>query len=271
MRIVGPAIGGALIGVAGVGAAFVLQAVAYLFSSFATSRIRARGEPGERQSASVLQSVGDGLRYARAHPDVRLLLFMSALPSILVYPYVSFIPVFAQDVLHSGSTGYGFLASAVGYGSIVGAVLAANFSGVRKRGQILVWTTFIYMALVTLFALSSVYALSFGLLVVAGIANSVYLMFNQVMIQLIVDDDYRGRVLSLYVMVERHHALRRVPHGRADRGLRAADHGRLLHRPGGGDRAVDRHRQPAAARDLTCDARPSGVLVYASVTAFGLP
>ncbi len=201
MRIVGPALGGALIGVAGVGAAFVLQAAAYLFSSYATSRIHASGEPGGEHSASVLQSMGDGMRYARGHPDVRLLILMAALPSILVYPYVSFIPVFAAEVLHSGSTGYGFLASAVGYGSILGAVLAANFSGVRKRGQILVWTTFVYMALVTLFALSNVYLLSFGLLVVAGVANSVYLMFNQVMIQLIVDDDYRGRVLSLYVMV----------------------------------------------------------------------
>jgi MFS family permease len=201
MRIVGPALGGALIGVAGVGAAFVLQAVSYLFSSFATSRIKTRGEPGGHHSASVVESMADGIRYARHHPDVRLLILMSALPSILVYPYVSFIPVFAEDVLHSGSAGYGFLASAVGYGSIIGAVLAANFSGVKKRGQILVWTTFIYMALVTLFALSNIYALSFGLLVVAGIANSVYLMFNQVMIQLVVDDDYRGRVLSLYVMV----------------------------------------------------------------------
>ena len=201
MRIVGPAIGGALIGAAGVGAAFVLQAAAYLFSSLATARIRTRGEATTRRSASVLRSMAEGIHYARSHPDVRLLISMAGLPSAFVYPYVSFLPVFASDVLHVGSTGYGFIASAVGYGSIVGALLAANFSGVQKRGQILVWTTFVYMALVTVFALSTVYALSFTLLVVAGIANSVYLMFNQVMIQLIVDDEYRGRVLSLYVMV----------------------------------------------------------------------
>ncbi|MHB8516318.1 MAG: MFS transporter [Dehalococcoidia bacterium] len=201
MRIAGPALGGALIGAFGVGAAFIVQAGAYLFSSVATSRIKSRGDPTGRHSASVFESMRDGLRYSRGHPDVRLLVFMAALPSILVYPYVSFIPVFAEDVLHSGSTGYGFLASAVGYGSIVGALLAANFSNVTKRGQILVWTTFVYMALVTLFAVSNIYALSFALLVVAGIANSIYLMFNQVMIQLVVDDDYRGRVISLYVMV----------------------------------------------------------------------
>ena len=201
MRIVGPAIGGALIGIGGVGAALGLQAGAYLLSSFATSRIRTRGVPQHRQTASVLASIMDGVHYARSHPDVRLLVLMAGLPSLLVYPYVTYIPVFAKDVLHTGSTGYGFLASAVGYGSIIGAVLAANLTRIERRGQILVWTTFVYMALVAVFALSNVYLLSFSILVLAGIANSIYLMFNQVMVQLIVDDEYRGRVLSLYMMV----------------------------------------------------------------------
>jgi MFS family permease len=66
--------------------------------------------------------------------------------------------------------------------------------------RVSVWTTFVYMTLVTIFAVSNVYALSFTVLVIAGIANSIYLMFNQVMIQLTVDDEYRGRVMSLYVM-----------------------------------------------------------------------
>src|SRR6185295_9761178 len=82
----------------------------------------------------------------------------------------------------------------------VGALIAANLTRIQKRGQILVWTTFVYMSLVTVFAVSNIYVLSFALLVVAGIANSIYLMFNQVMVQLTVHDEYRGRVMSLYVM-----------------------------------------------------------------------
>ena len=200
MRIVGPSLAGALIGAVGIQAAFIVQASAYAFSVYATSRIKTRGVPVGRGTATVLASMLDGIDYARTHRDVLLLVVMAALPSLLVYPYVQFIPVFAQDVLHTGSFGFGFLASAVGYGSIVGALIAANLTQLKKRGQILVWTTFIYMALVTGFALSSMYVLSFALLVVAGIANSIYLMFNQVMVQLIVHDEYRGRVLSLYVM-----------------------------------------------------------------------
>jgi MFS family permease len=200
MRIVGPSLAGALIGAVGIQAAFIVQASAYAFSVFATSRIKTKGVPVSRSTTTVLASMMDGISYARTHRDVLLLVVMAGLPSLLVYPYVQFIPVFAKDVLHTGSLGFGFLASAVGYGSIVGALIAANLTQIKKRGQILVWTTFVYMALVTGFALSNNYALSFGLLVVAGIANSIYLMFNQVMVQLTVDDEYRGRVMSLYVM-----------------------------------------------------------------------
>lgn len=201
MRIVGPSLAGAMIGAFGIGSAFVLQAAAYTLSVWATSRIRARGAPAAGSTTSVLASMAEGLSYARSNRDVLLLVFMAGLPALLVYPYVQFIPVFAEDVLGVGSLGFGFLASAVGYGSIVGALLAANLTQLRKRGQILVWTTFVYMALVTAFAVSNLYALSFALLVLAGVANSVYLMFNQVMVQLTIADEYRGRVLALYVMV----------------------------------------------------------------------
>jgi MFS family permease len=201
MRIVGPALAGGLIGAFGLEAAFTVQAAAYAVSVAATARIRTRGEPTAATTTSVLRSMTDGITYARSNRDVLLLVLMAGLPSLLVYPYVQYIPVFADEVLHTGPAGFGLLASAVGYGSIIGAILAANLTNLTRRGAILVWTTFAYMTLVTLFALSNIYALSFSLLVVAGIANSTYLMLNQVMIQLVVDDEYRGRVLSLYVMV----------------------------------------------------------------------
>lgn len=201
MRVVGPSLAGGLIGFVGIEAAFAVQAAAYLVSMYFTSRIRTPGIPTSKSTTSVLASMADGIDYARRNRDVLLLVVMAGLPSLLVYPYVSYIAVFAKDVLDVGSVGFGFLASAVGYGSIIGALLAANLTRISKRGQILVWTTFVYMALVTAFALSNNYAVSFSLLVVAGVANSIYLMFNQVMLQLTVDDEYRGRVLSLYVMV----------------------------------------------------------------------
>jgi MFS family permease len=201
MRIVGPALAGALIAGAGLEVAFAVQAGAYAFSVVATSLIRTKGMPTSRTTTSVLRSMADGIDYARTNRDVLLLVVMAGIPALLVYPYVQYLPVFAADVLNVGSVGYGLIASAVGYGSIIGALLAANLTNVRRRGAVLLWTTLIYTALVTAFAMSSTFALSFAVLVVAGIANSTYLMLNQVMVQLTVDDEYRGRVLSLYVMV----------------------------------------------------------------------
>jgi MFS family permease len=150
MRIVGPSLAGALIGTAGIESAFAVQAVAYLFSVYATSRIRTRGEPSGVSSMSVLASLADGIAYARRNHDVWLLVVMSGLPSLLVYPYVQYIPVFAEDVLHVGSLGFGFLASAVAT-----ARSSARSGGEptdRRRGHILIWTTPIYVP-VTAFAL----------------------------------------------------------------------------------------------------------------------
>ena len=201
MRIVGPSLAGGLIGVWGVEAAFAVQALAYVASLAFTARIRTPGEPTGAITTSILRSMADGISYAASHREVLLLVVMAGIPALFVYPYVQYIPVFAEDVLGVGSVGFGFLASAVGYGSIIGAILAANLTGIRRRGMVLIWTTLIYQALVTVFALSNTFALSFSVLVIAGIANSTYLMLNQVMLQLTVADEYRGRVLSLYVMV----------------------------------------------------------------------
>ena len=201
MRIVGPSMAGALIGAVGIEAAFIVQAVGVRVLGVRDVAHQDEGRAGRaRHDDGAARACSTASRTRGRIRDVLLLVVMAALPSLLVYPYVQFIPVFAKDVLHVGSFGFGFLASAVGYGSIVGALIAANLTQIKKRGQILVWTTFVYMALVTAFALSNMYALSFALLVVAGIANSIYLMFNQVMVQLIVHDEYRGRVMSLYVM-----------------------------------------------------------------------
>ncbi len=109
MRIVGPSVAGALIGTVGLGAAFTLQAVAYALSVVATAKIKTPGIPTSKSTTSVLASLADGIAYARRNQDVWLLVLMAGLPSLLVYPYVGYIPVFAEDVLDVGSLGFGFL------------------------------------------------------------------------------------------------------------------------------------------------------------------
>lgn len=197
-RIVGPSVGGLLIGFAGVASCFFGQAACYVVASAATFLIRTQGLRPLGQS-SVLRSLREGARYIAAQPLIQLLLLTAIIPSLLVYPYVRFMPVFATDVLHSGAVGYGILLTGVGFGSVVGAAGVAWMTEFRYKGLAMLIGNTIYMAMIAAFALAHIFALAFAFLVLAGIANTVYNAYNQTLLQWNIEDAYRGRVLALYL------------------------------------------------------------------------
>jgi MFS family permease len=199
MRIIGPSLGGALIGIWGVAACFVFQAVCLVAAALVSLPIRPVHQRGPR-TASLMDSMLGGIAYARSSKAVVLLLLMAAIPCLLVYPYVGFVPVFASDVLHVGAFEFGVLMTAVGVGSIPGALIAANMNRRSGYGRTLVMTTATYMAMVAAFALSPSYWLAFGCLAMAGVANAIQNTLNSSLLQFNVSDEYRGRVSALYFM-----------------------------------------------------------------------
>lgn len=199
MRIIGPSLGGALIGTVGIASCFLFQGLCYTLSAVVTLFIRPI-DPLRQRAASLLESLLGGFSYAMQHRVVLLLLFVAAVPSLLVYPYVGFVPVFASDVLHVGPFQYGVLMTAVGVGSIPGALMAANMADPRGKGWLLLATSAAYMTMVAAFACSPWFLLAFACLVAAGVANSVQNTLNNTLIQLAVSDAYRGRVSALYFM-----------------------------------------------------------------------
>lgn len=200
MRLVGPSLGGALIGVAGVAACFAVQAGFYVLSVLLSLPIRTRSARPARPD-SFRQSMLGGFEHARGHRPIALLLLVASLPSLLVYPYMSFMPLFAREVLHADALWYGVLITAVGVGSIAGAFVAARTGPLcPRKGMVMLGLTALYMAMVGLFALSHWYALSYALLVVGGFANAIYLTLNSSLLQLATADEYRGRVSGLYFM-----------------------------------------------------------------------
>ncbi len=199
MRIIGPSLGGALIGTVGIASCFLFQGLCYTLSAGVTLFIRPI-DPVRQRAASLLESLLGGFSYAMQHRVVLLLLFVAAVPSLLVYPYVGFVPVFASDVLHVGPFQYGVLMTAVGVGSIPGALMAANMADPRGKGWLLLATSAAYMTMVAAFACSPWFLLAFACLVAAGVANSVQNTLNNTLIQLAVSDAYRGRVSALYFM-----------------------------------------------------------------------
>jgi len=129
-----------------------------------------------------------------------LIVGMAILPSLLVYPYVNFLPVFATKVLDSGSQGYGYLAAAVGLGSLLGGAIVAVTSNRQRIGPWMMWACVFYCTSVGAFTLMRHLWLAVGMLAVAGIFHSVYSAFNASLMQMKAAPEYRSRVVSLQTM-----------------------------------------------------------------------
>ncbi|MDO8615829.1 MAG: MFS transporter [Dehalococcoidia bacterium] len=198
-RIVAPSVGGVIVGSVGIGASYYAQSGFFLLATLATFLLRplARVEPVR---APVWESIREGIRYVRGDATMTRLVLLNAIPNLLIYPYVAMMPLFARDVLHVGSEGYGLLLTGVGFGSIPGGLIVANMSHSRWKGRTMGAAALLYMGMVVLFALSTVFLLSFAILIVAGLGWSMMVTLNQTILQMGVEDAFRGRVLALYSM-----------------------------------------------------------------------
>jgi MFS family permease len=200
MRVIGPAIGGALIGFIGTEGTFTVQAVCLALAVVLTSRLRASPATGFAKKEGIFASVGSGLAYVVRDRRMGLIVVMAILPSLLVYPYVTFLPVFATDVLKSDEKAYGYLAASVGLGSLLGGAIVAATSNSSRIGPRMMWSCFFYCSAVGVFTLSRDLWVAVAILAVAGVFHSIYSAFNASLMQMKADPDYRSRVVALQTM-----------------------------------------------------------------------
>lgn len=198
-RIVAPAVGGVIIGSVGISASYYAQTVFFVLATIATFLLRPITHV-EPIRAPMWESIREGVRYVRGDQTMLRLVLLNAIPNLLIYPYVAMMPLFAKDVLGVGSSGYGVLLTGVGFGSIPGGLIVAGMTRSRWKGRTMGAAALLYMGMVALFALSTVFLLSFGILIVAGVGWSMMVTLNQTLLQINVDDAFRGRVLALYSM-----------------------------------------------------------------------
>ena len=123
------------------------------------------------------------------------------MPLALGISYMIMAPAIARDVLDLGSRGLGLLLAANGIGSLTGTIAVAMLSNVRHRGRIVVLGVGCFALCLIGFALSSNVVLSFVLMLLLGLCTSTYATFNDTLVQLNVDNAYRGRVMSVYTML----------------------------------------------------------------------
>ena len=203
-RIVGPAIGGAVIRAVGLAGCFAVNAASYLAVLLGLALIRlpagARGAAAPT-TGSAAHGVREGVRYVWRRPTVRALMLMIAVQSVLGTPYLTLMPVFARDVLGAAAGGYGSLLTCVGVGGLAGALALAALSRRIARGRLLLASELAFAGLLVAFSLTRSLHAAQGVLLATGFAMIVAGALSNSVLQGLVPDALRGRVLALYSLV----------------------------------------------------------------------
>jgi len=199
-RLVGPSIAGILISILGEGICFLLNGVSFLAVIIALLAMKITSNKRETEKSRVLQGLKEGFAYAFGFPPIRSIIFFLGWISLVGMAYTTLVPVFAKDILHGGSQTYGFLMAASGMGAVVGAVYLASRTSVVGLGRIIAIASGIFGIGLISFSLSHVLWLSLFLSLLTGFGMMVHMASSNTVLQTMVDDDKRGRVMSLYTM-----------------------------------------------------------------------
>jgi MFS family permease len=200
-RVVGPAIAGLLVAGIGEGWCFFANGVSYIavIAGLVAMRIAAR-EPFAHPG-SPLAHVVEGFRFVISNPPVHALLILLGVVSLTGMPYVVLMPIFADRILHGGARALGGLMGAAGVGALGGALLLASRQNLKGLGTWVAAAALSFGACLTAFAASRNLGLSAALLVPAGFSMMIQMGSSNTLIQSMVPDRLRGRVMSVYSMM----------------------------------------------------------------------
>ena len=199
-RLLGPSVAGVLIAVAGEGWCFLLDGVSYVAVIVSLMMMRLAGAAPRGREKRVLLELRDGWRYAFGFAPIRSVLLLITLISVMGMPYTVLMPVIADQVLHGGPHTLGFLMGATGVGALGGAVYLASRRSVLGLGRVIAASAVWFGCGLIAFSLSRTLALSLVLMVVTGIGFMVQLASSNTVIQTIVREEMRGRVMAFYTM-----------------------------------------------------------------------
>ncbi len=199
-RIIGPAIAGLTVAAIGEGWCFLANGVSYIAVITGLLMMSVPRLAPQSISTSPLANIAEGFRYVKDTRPIRALLLLLALVSFAGMPYTVLMPVFAENILHAGARGLGILMGASGVGALIGSVMLAMRSSVRGLGRWVAWASAAFGASAVAFAMSKSYPLSVLLLVPVGISMMVQMASSNTLIQSMVKEELRGRVMAVYSM-----------------------------------------------------------------------
>jgi MFS family permease len=199
-RVIAPSIAGFLIAAAGAPTTFLLSAAAV--STMIAVLFLVRPAPGDAPSqGSLLENFTESLNYIRSNDVFAKAIAAAMLNASMAMGYINMLPVFAKDVLHVDSRGLGILVSAAGVGALTGLLSYAWIQARTSPRNLMVGALTFYNSALIGLAFSDSYWLSFSMIFIAGLCHAYFLTCVQVILQTLVDDNYRGRVMSMFTLV----------------------------------------------------------------------
>jgi MFS family permease len=199
-RLVGPSVAGILIASVGEGYCFLIDALSYLAVIGSLLAMQISPRPPPKPTGHVGRELREGFRYVAGFAPIRAVLLLLATVSLVGMPYVVLMPIMASAVLHGGPHTLGFLMASSGVGALVGALYLASRTSVIGLGRIVAVAAFSFGLGLVLFALSRAVWLSMLLMLLTGMAMMTHMAACNTILQTIVDEDKRGRLMSFYTM-----------------------------------------------------------------------
>jgi MFS family permease len=200
-RIVGPSIAAIVLAKFGVAWCFGINALSYFAVLTSLARIKLPPWTPVQYLVSPAEQLKQGFRYMRSSRAVSGLMGVIAVYSIFGFQYLTMMPVIARDVLHTGASGYGFLLTFVGIGALTGALSLAGLGGRLRRGRLFNATAYAFAGLTILFSLMRTVHLAAVVLLFLGLTMLINGALANGILQSMVPDELRGRVMATYVFV----------------------------------------------------------------------
>jgi MFS family permease len=199
-RLLGPAAAGVLIAAVGEGWCFFIDAVSYVAVIASLLSMRIAPRPRTARSTRVLHEMHEGFLYASGFAPIRALLLLMAVVSLVGMPHTVLLPVIAREVLGGGAGTLGALTAASGLGALVGALYLASRKNVLGLGRVIVGSAALFGVGLVGFSRVGVLWLALPLMLATGAGMMLLMASSNTILQTIVDEDKRGRVMSLFAM-----------------------------------------------------------------------
>lgn len=199
-RLLGPSIAGVLIAAVGEGMCFLLNGISYIAVIAALLAMKISPPQTKPRNTHVWHELKEGFRYVFGFAPIRAIILLLGLVSLMGMPYTVLMPVFAKEILRGGPGVLGFLIGATGVGALAGAIYLASRKSVLGLEKIVALAAGAFGVGLIAFSRSRVLGLSLSLMLLTGFGMMVQMASSNTLLQTMVDDDKRGRVMSFYAM-----------------------------------------------------------------------